>query len=64
MLSTETKYFHCHARRHSDIYADSTGHRSNRRGCDRLPRSDLTRSGYGPSHAFQIIRDRSTCRLR
>lgn len=59
-----TKRFCCRDRWHSGINADSVGHRSDRRCRDRLPWSDLTRGGYGPSHALQAIRDHSPRRLR
>jgi len=51
-------------RRYSDINADSVGHRFDRRRRDRFSWSDFARGGYGPSHAHQIIRDHSSCRLR
>lgn len=58
------KYFYFHDRRYTDIYANSVGHRSNCRGYDRLPRSDLACGGYDSSYAFQTVRDCSSCHLR
>lgn len=56
--------FYHRDRRHSNTNADSVGYRSDRRRCDCLPWSDLARGGNGSSHAFQAIRDHSSCRLR
>jgi len=56
--------FYHRDRRHSNNDADSIGYRSDRRRRDRLPWSDLARSGNGSPHALQAIRDHSSCRLR
>jgi len=51
-------------RRRSDSDADPVGHRPDRRGCDRLPRSHVSRGCHGPAHAIQTVRDPSPWRLR
>lgn len=60
---SQIKHFYCD-RRYSNTNADVVGHRSNCHRRDCLPRSYLARGGYGPSHAFQTIRDHSSCCLR